>query len=96
MILSTWNGGLRVVLAVYGKPDDAPRTDQARNDYCAFVSSLLHRYPGVSDVVIWNEPNSQPLLAAAVRPRRDRASRRPTTRRCSPAAGTCSTRPGRT
>ena len=58
MILSTWNGGLRVVLAVYGKPDDAPRTDQARNDYCAFVSSLLHRYPGVSDVVIWNEPNS--------------------------------------
>jgi hypothetical protein len=58
MILSTWNGGLRVVLAVYGKPDDAPRTDRARDDYCAFVSSLLRRYPGVSDVVIWNEPNS--------------------------------------
>ena len=58
MILSTWNGGLRVVLAVYGKPDEAPRTDEARNDYCTFVSSLLHRYPGVSDVVIWNEPNS--------------------------------------
>ena len=27
MILSTWDGGLRVVLAVYGKPDDAPRTE---------------------------------------------------------------------
>ncbi len=58
MILSTWGGGLRVVLAVYGKADDAPATDQARSDYCTFVASLLHRYPGVSDVVIWNEPNS--------------------------------------
>jgi hypothetical protein len=55
MILATWGGGLRVVLSVYG---NAPQTDVARNDYCQFVSSLLHRYPGVSDVVIWNEPNS--------------------------------------
>jgi hypothetical protein len=58
MILSTWGGGLRVVLAVYGKADDAPQTSDERNDYCAFVAGLLHRYPGVSDVVIWNEPNS--------------------------------------
>ncbi len=58
MILATWGGGLRVVLAVYGRPDDAPQTDADRNGYCTFVASLLRRYPGVSDVVIWNEPNS--------------------------------------
>jgi hypothetical protein len=58
MILATWGNGLRVVLAVYGRAVDAPQTDQARSDYCTFVTSLLHRYPGVSDVVVWNEPNS--------------------------------------
>lgn len=57
MILATWGNGLRVVLAVYGRAGDAPQTDAERNDYCAFVASLLHRYPGVGDVVIWNEPN---------------------------------------
>jgi hypothetical protein len=58
MILATWGGGLRVVLAVYGRPDDAPQNDAQRGAYCQFVASLLHRYPGVADVVIWNEPNS--------------------------------------
>jgi hypothetical protein len=58
MILATWGGGLRVVLAVYGAADDAPQTDGARADYCTFVASLLRRYPGVYDVVIWNEPNA--------------------------------------
>ncbi|MGE5274058.1 MAG: hypothetical protein ACM3QU_09935 [Verrucomicrobiota bacterium] len=58
MILATWGGGLRVVLAVYGKADDAPQTDAQRDAYCRFVASLLQRYPGVRDVVIWNEPNS--------------------------------------
>jgi hypothetical protein len=58
MILATWGNGLRVVLAVYGRPDDAPQTDVQRAAYCQFVASLLHRYPGVGDVVIWNEPNS--------------------------------------
>ncbi len=58
MILATWGGGLRAVLAVYGRPDDAPRTAADRDGYCSFVASLLQRYPGVSDVVIWNEPNS--------------------------------------
>jgi hypothetical protein len=57
MILATWGGGLRVVLAVYGRAGDAPQTDAARNDYCTFVASLLRRYPGVNDVVVWNEPN---------------------------------------
>jgi len=58
MILATWGGGLRVVLAIYGKADDAPQTDAQRDAYCQFVAGLLHRYPGVHDVVIWNEPNS--------------------------------------
>ena len=58
MILATWGGGLRAVLAVYGGPDDAPQTDAERSDYCAFAASLLRRYPGVNDVVIWNEPNA--------------------------------------
>jgi hypothetical protein len=58
MILATWGGGLRVVLAVYGRPDDAPQTDPQRQAYCQFVGSLLQRYPGVGDVVIWNEPNT--------------------------------------
>jgi hypothetical protein len=58
MILATWGGGLRVVLAVYGKAADAPQTDPQRDAYCHFVANLLHRYPGVHDVVIWNEPNS--------------------------------------
>ncbi len=58
MILATWGGGLRVVLAVYGRPDDAPRTDAGRTAYCMFAASLLRRYPGVNDIVIWNEPNT--------------------------------------
>jgi hypothetical protein len=58
MILATWGGGLRVVLAVYGRADDAPQTEAERNNYCGFAASLLRRYPGVNDVVIWNEPNA--------------------------------------
>ena len=58
MILSTWAAHFRVVLAVYGRAVDAPQTDDARDSYCAFVASLLRRYPGVVDVVIWNEPNT--------------------------------------
>ena len=57
MILATWGGGLRVVLAVYGRPDQAPQTDAERTAYCTFAASLLRRYPGVNDIVIWNEPN---------------------------------------
>jgi hypothetical protein len=68
MILATWGRGLRVVLAVYGAPTSAPETDADRAAYCTFVANLLRRYPGVNDVVIWNEPNSsrfwQPQFAA--------------------------------
>jgi hypothetical protein len=58
MILATWAARFRVVLAVYGRAADAPQTDADRDAYCTFVASLLRRYPGVVDVVIWNEPNS--------------------------------------
>jgi hypothetical protein len=58
MILATWAAHFRVVLAVYGRAVDAPQTDSDRNSYCTFVASLLRRYPGVVDVVIWNEANS--------------------------------------
>jgi hypothetical protein len=43
---------------VYGRPDDAPQNDAQRGAYCQFAASLLRRYPGVNDVVIWNEPNT--------------------------------------
>jgi hypothetical protein len=58
MILATWAAHLRVVLAVYGRAVDAPNTHPHPDGYCAFVGSLLRRYPGVIDVVIWNEPNA--------------------------------------
>lgn len=47
----------RVVLSVYGGPQLTPRDDAARDRYCSFVRSALGRYPGVRDVVIWNEVN---------------------------------------
>lgn len=50
-------GGLRVVVSVYGKPGDAPRTDVARAQYCGFVADLLRTNPEINDVVIWNDPN---------------------------------------
>ena len=49
---------LRVVVAVYGRADDAPQDEIARNDYCSYATDLLRRYPAVRDVVVWNEPNS--------------------------------------
>ena len=54
-VLGTW--GLRLVASVYGNAPDAPRTDQARADYCNFVGDLARTYPIVNDVVIWNDPN---------------------------------------
>jgi hypothetical protein len=50
--------GERIVLAVYGPPDQAPRTQQARDDYCSFVVSALGAARNVYDVVIWDEANS--------------------------------------
>ena len=50
-------GGLRVVVSVYGKPTEAPRTEAARSQYCGFVADLLQNNPTIDDVVIWNDPN---------------------------------------
>lgn len=50
--------GLRVVLAVYGDAANAPVREVEQDEYCAYVRSLLERYPTVNDVIVWNEPNS--------------------------------------
>src|SRR5205807_456977 len=47
--------GQRMVLAVYGRPDQAPVTSAQRDQYCGFLVHVLKRLPRVDDVVIWNE-----------------------------------------
>ena len=50
--------GLKVVLAVYNNVgSNAPKTEVARSQYCAYVRDALTRLPSIRDVVIWNEPN---------------------------------------
>jgi hypothetical protein len=49
--------GTRVVVAVYGAPDDAPTTAEQRDQYCEYVGDFLTRYPSINDIVVWNEPN---------------------------------------
>jgi hypothetical protein len=51
--------GLRLVVTLYGRPDDAPRTEDARRQYCSYVADLLKVNPQIRDVVIWNDPNDQ-------------------------------------
>jgi hypothetical protein len=55
LLLDSW--GLRVVVSVYGGAADAPRTEQARAQYCDFVADLLADNPAIRDVAIWNDPN---------------------------------------
>ncbi len=50
--------GQRVVLAVYGRPSQAPVTRLQRDQYCGFLAHVLKRLPGIGDVVIWNEVNN--------------------------------------
>jgi hypothetical protein len=50
-------GGLRLVVSVYGKPTEAPRTEAARSQYCGFIADLLRNNPTIDDVVIWTDPN---------------------------------------
>jgi len=57
-------GGQRVVLGVYGRPVQAPRTRRERDDYCGFLAHVLERIP-IDDVVIWNEANSPTFWPAA-------------------------------
>src|SRR5712692_10193170 len=54
-LVEAW--GLRPVVSVYGSAIEAPRTDEARAQYCGYVGDLLRRNPTVNDVVIWNDPN---------------------------------------
>jgi hypothetical protein len=54
-VVGSW--GMRVVVAVYGRPDAAPQDDFERSQYCDYTVDLLRQYPTVNDVVIWNEPN---------------------------------------
>jgi hypothetical protein len=50
--------GLRLVVAVDGRGDRPPADAAGREQYCAFVASLLRAYEAVNDVVIWTEPNT--------------------------------------
>ncbi len=50
--------GQRVVLAVYGRPSQAPLTGAQREQYCGFLVHVLRRIPAIDDVVIWNEVNN--------------------------------------
>jgi hypothetical protein len=53
----TATAGARIVVAVYSDHGLAPLSPDAREQYCAYVRSVLERYPQINDVVIWNEPN---------------------------------------
>jgi hypothetical protein len=51
--------GLRIVVSLYGRPEDAPRTDDARRQYCGYLADLTGVNPQITDFVIWNDPNDQ-------------------------------------
>jgi hypothetical protein len=56
--------GQPVVLAVYGRADQAPLTAASRAQYCSFLSHVAARLP-VRGIVIWNEANSARFWPAA-------------------------------
>src|SRR5581483_7649698 len=47
--------GLRVVVSLYARPEDAPRSDEARQQSCSYVADLMKVNPQITDVVIWND-----------------------------------------
>ena len=54
------SGGMRIVVALYGRSNtDAPTDEASREQYCTFARNLLARYPQLNDLVIWNETNKQ-------------------------------------
>jgi hypothetical protein len=59
--------GQRVVLSVFGRPEDAPVDDTSRKQYCDFLHYVFVRIP-FRDVAVWNEVNSPqfwPTVAGA-------------------------------
>ena len=61
--------GMKVVLAVYSygpNAQHAPKTEAARDQYCAYVRDALTRLPSIRDVVIWNEPNKSQFWSPQV------------------------------
>ncbi len=57
--------GQRVVLSVYGRPEDAPADDVSRRQYCDFLHYVFVRIP-FRDVAIWNEVNSPRFWPASL------------------------------
>jgi hypothetical protein len=49
--------GRRVVLAVYGRPWQAPVDEAQQDNYCDFIHHVVSRIP-IRDIVVWNEANS--------------------------------------
>jgi hypothetical protein len=49
--------GQRVILAVFGRPSDAPTDAKSRQAYCDFLHHIFVRVP-FHDAIIWNEANS--------------------------------------
>jgi hypothetical protein len=56
--------GQRVVIAVYGRPSEAPVDARSRAQYCDFLHYVLVRIP-FRDVVVWNEANSPQFWPAS-------------------------------
>jgi hypothetical protein len=60
--------GQRVVLAVFGRPEDAPSDAVGRSRYCGFLRHVFTRVP-FQDAVIWNEANSPQFWPRSAGPR---------------------------
>jgi hypothetical protein len=56
--------GQRVVVSVFGRPEDAPVDELGRRQYCGFLHYVLVRIP-FRDVAIWNEANSPQFWPAS-------------------------------
>jgi hypothetical protein len=83
--------GFRLVLSVYGSPTSAPQDDQSRTQFCAYVKNAVDRFPSISDVVVWNEPNVSSFWRPQFNPDGSSAAQSPT-KRSSPVASTFSMR----
>src|SRR4051812_33132496 len=49
--------GLRIVVSLYGRPEDTPHTDQARPQDRNYIAALRTRNPHGTDNLNWNDPN---------------------------------------